>query len=97
MPTRHIAIESILLTTPRGRQEALFAGRDKNLIANLCDGRALSLAEVAAFMRMPLGVTRVLVADLVIEGMLALHETVAHDFDERMDLLERVLSGLHKL
>jgi Protein of unknown function (DUF742). len=97
-PTRDIAIEAILTTTPRGRQEAAFAGRDKQMIATLCDGRALSLAEIASHMRLPLGVARVLVADMATEGMLTLHETTVSDgYEDRMELLERVLSGLRNL
>jgi hypothetical protein len=97
-PTRHIAIEAILVTTPRGQQESLYAGRDKHMIASLCEGRPLSLAEIAAHMRMPLGVTRVLVADMASEGLMAVHDPMAEDdYDDRMDLLERVLSGLRQL
>ena len=97
-PTRDIAIEAILVTTPEGRQEAAFAGRDKQMIAELCDGRALSLAEIASHIRVPLGVARVLVADMATEGMLTLHDPNATaGYEERMELLERVLSGLRKL
>lgn len=97
-PTREIAIESVLVTTPQGRQEAAFAGRDKHRIADLCDGHALSLAEIASHMRVPLGVARVLVADMATEGMLTLHESATTEgYEERMELLERVLSGLRNL
>ncbi len=97
-PSRHIAIEAILTTTPKGRQEAAFAGRDKQAIAELCDGRPLSLAEIASHMRVPLGVARVLVADMANEGLLTLHDpTINEGYEDRMELLERVLSGLRKL
>ena len=97
-PQRDIAIEAVLVTTARGKQEARFAGRDKQVIASLCDGRAQSLAEIAAYHRLPLGVARVLVADMVADGLLALHSAAPKQgFAERMDLLERVLSGLRKL
>jgi Protein of unknown function (DUF742) len=96
-PRRDIAIEAILVTTVRGRQEARFAGRDKQLIASLCDGRAQSLAEIAAHTRMPLGVSRVLVADMVADGLLALHNPLEAQAGDRMELLERVLSGLRRL
>jgi predicted regulator of Ras-like GTPase activity (Roadblock/LC7/MglB family) len=83
--------------TPAARS-AVAAGRDKHMIANLCDGRALSLAEIASHLRVPLGVARVLVADMTSEGMLTLHEpNVSEGYEERMELLERVLSGLRKL
>src|SRR5215510_5031343 len=97
-PKRDIALEAILLTTARGQQEARFAGRDKQVIASLCDGRAQSLAEVAAYTRLPLGVARVLVADMVADGLLTLHEAAPSEvYEERMELLERVLSGLRRL
>ncbi len=96
-PQREIALEAILLTTGRGQQEARFAGRDKQVIASLCDGRAQSLAEVAAYTRLPLGVARVLVADMVTDGLLALHEPMQAEDDDRMEVLERVLSGLRRI
>ena len=97
-PQRDIAIEAVLVTTVRGKQEAPFAGRDKQMIASLCDGRAQSLAEIAAYTKLPLGVSRVLIADMVADGLLALHDpTVVRGSEDRMDLLERVLSGLRNL
>ena len=57
-----------------------------------------TLAELAALTRLPLGVARVLVADMVADGLLSLHSAAPKKgFTERMDLLERVLSGLRKL
>ena len=96
-PQRDIAIEAVLVTTARGMQEARFAGRDKQVIASLCEGRAQSLAEIAAYTRLPLGVSRVLVADMVADGLLALHNPGEARGDDRMELLERVLSGLRRL
>jgi Protein of unknown function (DUF742) len=96
-PQRDIAIEAVLVTTARGKQESRFAGRDKQVIASLCEGRAQSLAEIAAYTRLPLGVSRVLVADMVTDGLLALHDQEVARGDERMELLERVLSGLRRL
>jgi hypothetical protein len=97
-PTGDIAIEAVLVTSRRGRQEAAFAGQDKHLIADLCDGRALSLAEIAAHIQLPLGVARVLVADMAADGMLTLHTASGNEnYEERLQLLEKVLSGLRKL
>jgi hypothetical protein len=97
-PARDIAIEAILVTTFKGRLESLYAGRDKHTIAMMCDGRPQSLAEVSARMRMPLGVTRVLVSDMTVDGLLSLHEPTDEDnYDDRLDMLERVLSGLRRL
>jgi hypothetical protein len=97
-PQRDIPIEAVLVASLAAVQEARFAGHDKYRIAVLCEPRAQSLAEIAAYCRLPLGVARVLVADLVTDGLLTLHGAAPKEgFMERLDLLERVLSGLRKL
>jgi len=97
-PQRDIPIEAVLVASMAAVQEARFAGHDKHRIAVLCEPKAQSLAEIAARSRLPLGVTRVLVADMVADGLLTLHSAVPKQgFTERMDLLERVLSGLRRL
>ena len=97
-PTRDIAIEAVMQTSQRGLGESPYSGRDRHRIAILCGERAHSLAEIAAYMRMPLGVARVIVADMIAEGMLVLHEPVdAWDTEERINVLERVLIGLRTL
>ena len=97
-PQRDIPIEAVLVASQAAVSEARFAGHDKYRIAVMCEPRAQSLAEIAAYSRLPLGVTRVLVADMVTDGLLSLHSAAPKEgFTERMDLLERVLSGLRKL
>ncbi len=97
-PIREIPIEAVLVATPAAVQEARFAGHDKYRIAVLCEPKAQSLAELAALTRLPLGVARVLVADMVADSLLTLHSAApVKGFTERMDLLGRVLSGLRKL
>ena len=97
-PQRDIPIEAVLVASQAAVQESRFAGHDKYRIAVLCEPRAQSLAEIAAYSRLPLGVARVLVADMVTDGLLSLHSAAPKEgFTERMDLLERVLSGLRKL
>ena len=97
-PRRDIPIEAVLVASQAAVQEARFAGHDKYRIAMLCETKAQSLAELSALTRLPLGVARVLVADMVTDGLLSLHSAAPKKgFTERMDLLERVLSGLRKL
>jgi uncharacterized protein DUF742 len=97
-PRRDIPIEAVLVAGESAVQEARFAGHDKYRIAVLCEAKAQSLAELAARTRLPLGVARVLVADMVADGLLTLHSAAPKTgFTERMDLLERVLSGLRNL
>lgn len=55
----------------------------------------MALIELAARLELPLGVARVLVADLISDGAVVLHEPVAtQNFGS---LLERVLDGVRSL
>jgi hypothetical protein len=88
----------VLTATPAAAAESRFAGHDKHRIAMVCEGRPQSLAEIAAYTQLPLGVARVLVADMVADNLLTLHSPApAEAYEERMELLERVLSGLRRL
>jgi uncharacterized protein DUF742 len=97
-PTIELAIEALVQTTMNdwtGRHEetsALYA------VANLCT-QPRSVAEIAALLALPIGVARVLVGDLVDEGLVSVHATLGGDatWDERRDLIERVLGGLRAL
>ena len=99
-PKLEIALESLVETTVRGRVSGIDGhGREHERIAALCDGRLQSLAEIAARMQLPLGVARVLIADMASDGLLAIYEPALLDENEAVgtELLERVLSGLRRL
>jgi len=104
-PRLDIALEALVETTVRGRNtvgpNGPQHGREQQYIASLCDGRLQSLAEVAARMKLPLGVARVLIADMAAEGLVAVYEPTSFDNNDNdavgTELLERVLSGLRKL
>ena len=103
-PKVEIAIEALVETTQKGRstgtRDGVSAqGREQQYIVTLCDGRLQSLAEISARMSLPLGVARVLVADMASDGMVAVYEPTSIDGNDAVgtELLERVLSGLRKL
>jgi len=56
-----------------------------------------SVAEISAVLRMPLGVARVLIADMAMEGLVRVHQIDHAEGRPDVNLLERVLSGLRKL
>lgn len=56
-----------------------------------------SVAEISAVLRMPLGVARVLIADMAMEGLVRVHQIDHVQGRPDLNLLERVLSGLRKL
>jgi hypothetical protein len=102
-PRLDIALEALVETTARGRSVGNAKGgqgREHQYIATLCDGRLQSLAEIAARMQLPLGVARVIIADMAADGLVAVHEpTILDDSNDAVgtELLERVLSGLRRL
>lgn len=102
-PRLDIAIEALVETTARGRAADGHSshGYEHQYIAMLCDGQLQSLAEIAARMQLPLGVARVIIADMAAEGLVAVYEPTSFDgeADDSVgtELLERVLSGLRRL
>jgi hypothetical protein len=103
-PKLEIALEALVETTVRGRSTGTgrgTGGGEHQYIAAMCDGgRVQSLAEIAARMRLPLGVARVIVADMASDGLVAVYEpTSLEDETDAVgtELLERVLSGLRRL
>ena len=57
----------------------------------------LSVAELAARVDLPLGVTRVLVGDLADQGVVTVHRAPSHTGGPNVALLEQVLHGLQRL
>jgi len=102
-PKLEIAIEALVETTVRGRaansRSGAGHGQEQQYISTLCDGRVQSLAEIAARMQLPLGVARVIVADMAADGLVAVYEPASLDDNDAVgtELLERVLSGLRRL
>lgn len=74
------------------------AGRmEHESIAELCR-HPRSVAEVGALLSVPIGVARVLLADMAELGMVTVHQTVTESGSApHLLLMERVLSGLRRL
>jgi hypothetical protein len=68
------------------------------VIVQLCRNRP-SIAEISSYAGLPIGVTRVLVGDLMESGHLRAHNTLTDrsTASERRRLIERTLSGLRAL
>ncbi|MEU5159846.1 DUF742 domain-containing protein [Streptomyces sp. NPDC020875] len=97
-PRYQLAIEALVSTTA---DPARLQGQlpEHQRICRLCF-EIKSVAEISALLSIPLGVARILVADLAEAGLVAIHqpggdETAGGQPD--VTLLERVLSGLRKL
>ena len=89
-----------LVRTATGIDEQLAGlGREQRTIAALCR-EGVSVAEISARLDLLLGVTRVIVGDLALQGVVVLHRpraTVADADLPPVELLERVLQGLKKI
>jgi len=73
-------------------------GESREAIVEMCVDRP-SVAEIASRLDLPLGVARVLVADLVISGYLRVSSTLddQSSVEDRRELIGRTLRGLRKL
>jgi hypothetical protein len=91
------------LEAPEERKELTGGGSLTNrvmpemrAIVELCR-RMRTVAEIAALLRMPLGVVRVLLSDLADQGKIRVYGTGHGPGQPDRALLERVLSGLRRL
>ncbi|MEW2636533.1 DUF742 domain-containing protein [Streptomyces sp. NPDC048389] len=97
-PRYQLAIEALVSTTadPSRLQGQL---PEHQRICHLCF-EIKSVAEISALLSIPLGVARILVADLAEAGLVAIHQPGGDESaggQPDVTLLERVLSGLRKL
>ncbi|XLE02139.1 DUF742 domain-containing protein [Streptomyces sp. 184] len=97
-PRYQLAIEALVQTTadPSRLTSQL---PEHQRICRLCY-ELKSVAEVSALLTLPLGVARILVADLAEAGLVTIHQPGGGDTaggQPDVTLLERVLSGLRKL
>jgi hypothetical protein len=90
-----IEVESLVTTTSMGA-DARRLSFERRSIALLCRD-VLSVAEIAAKLRLPLGVVRLLVGDMADQGLVDLHRPAQFDDRPDLSLLERVLYGLRQI
>lgn len=95
-PRYELAIETLVSVASHPPRDITTLTSEHKAIIDLCRS-ARSVAEVSALLRLPLGVARVLIADMAHEGLLRLHRSSAVDGKPNLRMLERVLSGLRKL
>jgi hypothetical protein len=100
-PNQEIAIEALVSTTPSGREHRYDPEPERERILRLCHSPR-SVAEVAAIVSIPLGVARVLVADLETESLVRVADphaafSGAVEPARNLSVLERVRDGLRRL
>ncbi|MCU1356559.1 MAG: hypothetical protein JWM89_1977 [Acidimicrobiales bacterium] len=93
--TTDVPIEAIVYRTPRGDDAGSSLPLERGEILSLLS-TPQSTAEISARLRLPLGVARVVLGDLVDEGYVAMN-TRSSSGRPDLRLLERVLDGLQAL
>lgn len=97
-PAVELPIETIVASTSKGLASVGRLGTECRRIVGMA-AAPLAIAELSAHLRLPLGVVRVLVGDLLAEGLVRTSVTDAARDGGRPDVavLERVLDGLRSL
>lgn len=96
-PDYELALETLVSTSNRGRRYEGATSVQQRRICDLCvDAR--SIAEIAAFLHLPLNVVKVLVSDMDNLELVVLHQP-GLSFGDRSsrEFMARVLEGLRSL
>ncbi len=93
----NLEIETLVSANDQSRQSTGILQAEHQRVVELCHSPR-SVAEVAALMRLPLGVVKVLLGDMAERGLVDVHQTASAGGDAPdLGLMERVLSGLRRL
>ncbi|MGB8860569.1 MAG: DUF742 domain-containing protein [Ilumatobacteraceae bacterium] len=91
-----LEFETMLQATGAGREALTAMKFERAVILRLCQTDPLSVAELSARMHVPIGVVRVVAADLVSEGMLESFQPSANVADDVL-LITRLIAGVRSL
>ena len=95
-PRYKLALEALVTATVYEPRDLSVLAPECQAILQFClDWR--SVAEISAVLRLPLGVARILVADMSADGLVRIHQRDDSEGRPDLNLLERVLSGLRKI
>ncbi|WP_432931207.1 DUF742 domain-containing protein [Microbispora sp. CA-135349] len=95
-PRVQLAMEALVSSATVMHQDISTLTPERQAISTLCR-QVRSVAEVSALLRIPLGVVRVVIADMAAEGLVHVHQPQLEAGKPDLNLLERVLSGLRRL
>ncbi|WP_055479632.1 DUF742 domain-containing protein [Sphaerimonospora mesophila] len=95
-PRVQLAMEALVSSITLVNQDLSTLTPERQAICSLCR-QVRSVAEVSALLRIPLGVVRVVIADMAAEGLVQVHQPQLDAGKPDVTLLERVLSGLRRL
>jgi hypothetical protein len=91
-----LQLEALLSATAAATTQVALSPEQRT-IAQLCHHHFQSVAEISALLKLPLGVVRVLVGEMVDRGILELYQPRHQSEHPDRALLERVLDGLRRI
>ena len=95
-PRYQLQVEALVTATVYEPRDLSVLAPECQAILQFCrDWR--SVAEISAVLRLPLGVARILIADMGADGLVRIHQRDDAEGRPDLNLLERVLSGLRKI
>jgi Protein of unknown function (DUF742) len=95
-PRYHLEVEAMVVTSHYQPGDLTGLGPEYRAILEFCrDWR--SVAEISAVLQIPLGVARILISDMAVEGLVRLQQLNHDQGRPDVQLLERVLSGIRRL
>jgi Protein of unknown function (DUF742) len=92
--TSDLAYETMLSRSTM--QPSAMVHNERAAIMNHCQKAAMSVAELSAFLRLPIGVVRVLASDLVREGFLIAHRGGSERMND-VSLISTLIAGVRAL
>jgi Protein of unknown function (DUF742) len=94
--TIHLEFEAMLQVTPAANEAHIALSFERAAIVQLCRSEILSVAELSARLRVPIGVIRVVASDLIVEGLLEAF-LPSLGVAEDVDLISRLIEGVRAL
>lgn len=93
-PQADIAIEMLVETVPASAKGLRF---EKQQLAQLAASSPLSVAELSAHLKMPIGTTMVLVGELIDTGTLRSHQTSTSSDLSNLNIMNRIIERVREL
>jgi hypothetical protein len=85
----------ITLVTASDQPRPSHLDPEKVSVLDLCSGGFLSVAEIAGYLHLPIGIIKVLLSDLASDGYLITRAPVPRAVHADASFLQEVLDGLH--
>lgn len=96
-PEHHLSLEALVSTSEQGRRYEGARTEEHRTICDFC-AESRTLADIVAELQLPLGVVKVIVADMATAGMVLVHQPgLAFGDRSSREFMQRLLDSLHAL